>query len=377
MLILHVITGLQRGGAETVLFRLIAETSSTVNHVVVSLTEAGVYGARLASAGITVRELHMQRPLRSIGGLSELRRMIKRINPDVVQTWMYHSDLLGGIAAYATGSPVVWGIRNSNLDARGTKRLTHWVRRACAALSEHMPRRIVSCSLRAVQIHQDMGYVRERWTVIPNGYDLTEFSISRDRRENMRTSLGVGTSEVLLGCVARWDPQKDHANLFRALRILADRGLSVRCVLAGDGMTDGNGQLAALATSYGVSSLLLCLGAVDAINSVYSAVDFSVLASAYGEAFPNVLAESMACGTLCIATDVGDASEIVGDSGWIVPPRDSVALAEAIASAISLVGTADLSDISGRARARIANAFSMRVMADSYLAVWSEARRGL
>src|SRR5690606_12557663 len=111
--VVHVISGLGQGGAETVLYRLVTAPQTQTRHIVVSLGDMDVFGPRLQQAGIEVHALRMK-GLRFLSGLYALRRLLKRIRPDVVQTWMYHADLLGGVVARSVGlRTVVWGIRNS------------------------------------------------------------------------------------------------------------------------------------------------------------------------------------------------------------------------------------------------------------------------
>jgi len=373
--VLHVITNLDDGGAQTVLLRLVAADARDA-HAVVSLTDGGIFGARLAAAGVPVTTLGLPRGRVTAAGFARLVRAVRAARPDAVQTWMYHADLLGGLAARLAGvRAVVWGLRNTDLDPRRVSRQTRLTARACAAVSRIVPRRIVSCSQEAARVHAALGYPADRMAVVPNGYDLTAFAPDPAARARVRSELGIGEAQALLGMVARWDPHKDHANLVAALALLGNGGApDWRCALVGRGMDSGNPAVAALLGRHGMGGRVLALGARDDVPAIMNALDLHVLSSV-GEAFPNVVAEAMACGTPAVVTDSGDAALIVGETGWVVPPDDPRALAGAIRVALR-----ELADPGARAaraaacRGRIERNFSLERMVAGYREAWSAAQ---
>lgn len=372
MKVLHIITGLGDGGAEAVLHRLITHDPLDEHHVV-SLTGLGKYGPLLRERGAEVTALEMPRGRVTPAGLRGLWRAVRRSRPDVIQTWMYHADLLGGVVGRLAGVPVVWGIRNTTLEPGLSSRSTILVARLCARLSRWAPRRIVACAQAAVEAHAALGYDGGRMAVIPNGYDLGRFRPDAEARERLRREWDVPGDMPLLGMVARWDPQKDHANLIEALRQLQQRGATFRAVLVGSGVDESNAGLMSALCQAGLAERVRPLGPRPDIPAVMNALDVHVLSSAYGEAFPNVLAEAMACGTPCVTTDVGDAAHIVGSTGWVVPPKDSQALAQALHAALS-----ERSNLGAwlqrqsACRTRIAANFSIDAMVQHYRAVWQE-----
>lgn len=369
--ILHVITGLSDGGAEAVLFRLCA-TDSITHHHVVSLMDAGKYGPLLENVGVSVTCLNMPRGRATFTGLSKLWRLIRKERPDVVQTWMYHADLLGGVIARLAGSPNVnWGIHNTTLSPGESTTTTILVAKLCARLSRFVPRHIVCCAERARTVHVALGYNHDRMRVIPNGYDLAVFRPDEPAGDALRATLAIELDEPLLGFVARYDAQKDHANLLQSLALLKARGLQPKCLLVGTGMESDNQPLIAMVSELGLTGQIRLLGRRDDIPAVMNALDLHVMSSAFGEAFPNVLAEAMACGTPCISTDVGDAAAIVGETGWIVPPRDPEALAGAIAEALALRNAAGWAQRQLAARRHIVANYAIDKMVERFHAVWS------
>jgi glycosyltransferase involved in cell wall biosynthesis len=315
MRIAHVTTGLEDGGAEAVLSRLCLH-DETHSHIVISLTGVGKYGPILLRAGIPVYSLSMPPGRVSLNGLRSLWGLLKAEQPDVVQTWMYHADLVGGLAARFAGiRSISWGVRQTTLEPGKSKRATIWVAHACARLSRWVPQAIVCCAESAARVHAGIGYEESKLIVVPNGYDLYQFSHREELRAAFREEIGLSPAGRVIGMVARFDPQKDHENLLNALAALDLERRHAHCILVGKGMNEHNQTLMGWILAHGLANRVLLLGPRADIPAVMNALDVHVLSSSFGEGFPNALAEAMACGTPCVATDVGDASSIVGDTG--------------------------------------------------------------
>ena len=373
MRILHVITGLDLGGAEMMLYRVIrgSEGGDRSRQEVVSLTERGVIGRRIEQLGVKVHALNMSRlpnPLK----VMRLAELIRAARPDVVQTWMYHADLIGGVAARLAGrARVVWGIHNSTLDATTSHRTTRWTVAVCARLSRIVPDAIVSVSAAARDLHVELGYDPRKFVVIPNGFDVREYRSDPEQRRETRRQLGVEDETVLVGLVARVAPQKDHGNFVRAAGLLGRRRRDVRFVLCGgagvaggEGATPENRELVRLIEQQGLLDRFLLLGPRDDVPRIMNALDIGTLSSSYGEAFPLVIGEAMACGVPCVVSDVGDSRYLVGDTGRVVPPRDPEALAQAWQDLLEL-GSAGRRRLGQAARERVESQFSLsRIMAE-------------
>jgi glycosyltransferase involved in cell wall biosynthesis len=379
MKVLHVITGLGNGGAEGALFRLCqgAEREG-VEAEVVSLTGRDVYAERLEAIGIRVTHLGMKGAASLPGAILRLVRLIRSRRPDVVQTWMYHADLAGGLAARLAGvRAIAWSIRHSNLDAAHNQRMTLLVARICAALSRWIPRRIVSCSYKASEVHVAHGYDEAKFVFVPNGFDCGLLRRDDRLREDGRAAFAVTGDAPVLGMVARFDPQKDHRNLFRALGRLRDAGREFTFLLVGPGITAENAALVALIDAHGLGGVVRMLGPQANIPRLMNTLDVHILSS-LGEAFPNVVAEAMACGTPCVATDAGDARRIMDGHGWVAPIGDDVALAAAMAQAMD-ERSADAERWESRrvaARAHIVATYSLESMTRGFSDTWRQVLSG-
>ena len=370
MKILHVIAGLGPGGAETVLFRLLEATRGNARHEVISLADLGHYGPRLAQMGIPTCALRLNTPCGLALGFPRLLFRLRKSRPDVVQTWMYHADAIGGIGARLLGMRrIAWNIRHSNMD--GDKWTTKLISGICAKLSRSVPRRIVCNSNVAADVHALKGYCRDKMVVVPNGYDLARFRPDSEAGSRMRRLWGAKPDDILVGMVARWHPQKDHANFLQAIQLVRRRMDRVRCVLVGPGMGRGNSRLDRLLQQCDLHDSAIVGGCENDTPAVFNALDVHVLSSAYGEAFPNVVAESMACGTPCVATDVGDAARIVNHPNWMAPPKRADLLAAAILDAVGAVRNDGKDRVAAICRRHIENHFALDTMANAYLDLWA------
>lgn len=373
MRVIHIITGLNDGGAESALFRLCTHDSLD-EHLVVSLSDEGKYGPLLREKGILVYPLHMRPNRPSLRAFLRLLRLLWVRKPDVIQTWMYHADLFGGIAARIAGvRNIVWGIRTTTLERGKSKLLTIWIVKLLSSLSWWMPKSIVVCALRAMDSHEALGYDRMKMRFIPNGYDLTDFTPKPEEARALLASWGVEANIALIGAVGRYDPHKDYANFLQALALLRSRNIPLRCVLVGTNLDEDNVELVEQIHHLGLEETAILLGRRTDIPAVMSALDVHVLPS-NNEAFPNVVAEAMACETPCVVTDVGDAAYIVGDTGWVVPPSDAEALADAIETALIASQKADWHERCVLARKLIEKQFSIQRMVTTYSSFWREVK---
>lgn len=373
MKILHVITGLSTGGAEMMLFKLLSRlVRENVGNEVISLTGSGPVGERIAGLGVKVHALGMGRALPSPLKFFSLARMIRESQPDIVHAWMYHANLLAGVAAkFARSPPVIWGIRQSNLDPRLSKRSTILTASLGARLSTRLPARILCCSAVARDVHEALGYAPEKMAVIPNGFDLERFRPDGEARIAVRRELGIEPDAPLIGLVARFDPQKDHRSFITAAAGLVDSDQSAQFLLCGEGIDRDNRELGEWIMAAGIGANCHLLGLRDDMARINAALDIAVSSSAFGEGFSNAVAEAMACGVPCVVTDVGDSGLMVEDTGRVVAPKDSDALAGALAGLLE-IGAESRAKLGRAARRRIEENYSLPDIAARHLDFYRE-----
>jgi glycosyltransferase involved in cell wall biosynthesis len=370
-----VITGLEVGGAETFLGELLRYRPADVEVRVYSLISGGPVAERIEALGIRVTGLQMQVGRPSIRSLLSLTAYLREYRPAIVHTWLYHADLMGGIAAKMARVPhVIWHLHNSDLSPDRVRRMTRLVVKACALLSHWIPDVILSCSEAAVRAHRAQGYAADRFVVVPNGVDTERFVPSVEARAAIRAEFGFSDERCLIGLVARIDPQKNHRGFFEAARVFFERGGDADFLLVGRDVTPDHWQLPGWRDQTGHPERIVLAGRRTDVPRVMAALDVAT-SSSLGEAFPMVLIEAMACGVPLVATDVGDSALIIAGTGIVVPPDDAAALAEAWSRLLTMP-SADRAQLGKRARQRVLENYDIRTISGRVWALYRELAGG-
>ncbi len=302
-------------------------------------------------------------------GFFKLLRILKKLKPDIVQTWLYHADLLGGLAAKFAGvQKIVWNIRQSNLDAGLNKWHARLTARCCAILSYWLPNDIICNSQTAIQVHQKVGYKKSLFHLIGNGFDLEKFCIDSTAKQLAKQSLSkqlnISEKNKLIGLIARFDPQKDHRNFILAASQVLEKLPDTHFILVGSKIDDENKTLMKWIEQGCSKENFHLLGERDDIPRINAALDVACSAS-LGEGFPNTIGEAMACGVPCVVTDVGDSAYLLGGAGVVVTSANSQELAQAM---IELLAKSERHrhKLGKKARQRIEKYFSISTIVAEY-----------
>lgn len=364
----HIITSLDTGGAQTMLHKILSHIDrEAFRSLVVSLAPRGSMTRAFETVSDRVDSLDMNPRIRDVVKAARLRRLLREWRPDVVQTWMYHANLIGGLAArMSIGAPVIWNVRASGYDrSLQNVQVINPAVRLGALASRFVPERIVYCSERAVAFHRELGYAASHVEVIPNGFDLQAFHPDPEARRSVRQELRVPDETLLVGLVARLHPMKNHALFLTAARAIADAGSDTHFVLCGDGVTD----LRDLVDRHGLAGRCHLLGPRTDMPRITAALDVAC-SSSFGEGFPNTLGEAMASGVPCVATDVGDSAYLIGETGIVVPRDDAAAFAKAC---LQLLGDFELRARCGEAaRRRVEEHFEIAHITRRYERMYRE-----
>ena len=359
--ILHVITGMNVGGAEAMLMKLVTHPAlgaANQRHEIVSLMPAGVVGRKLTQLGLPPSTLGMRRRVPGARQVIRLREVMRQVQPAIVQGWMHHGNL-GAMVGRLLVSPqpaLMWNVRHSLEDIAREKPMTRQILRFEARRSS-VPSAIIYNSETAARQHAGIGFDNRRETIIPNGFDCSGFQPSADGKERLRRRFGIAGAATVVAMVARNHPMKAPEMLVEAVRRARDAGHDLHLLMAGEGM-DAPAPALQLAIDFLPPDRVTLAGHAGDLAEWLPGVDILALPSSWGEGFPNILGEAMACEVACVTTDVGDSARVVGETGLVVPPRDPVAMAKALGR-LDRLGADGRRSLGHRARARVLREYSL------------------
>lgn len=330
----HLIVGLGKGGAETMLYQVLKyRTDPEITHRVISLGASHYYEGPIRELGYEVFDVQLRRnPVRAFWNIC---RLVK--NTDTLCCWMYHANFLGYLAGRLMGlKRIVWCIRHSTLDPALNSALTLRINRICIPWSAKVSAVLYNGNL-AREVHEAVGYHASVGAVVDNGCDCREYAPNSGAAASLREDLGIPANRRILLSVTRNAAGKDLPTFFGALAELKQHHQDVAGVLCGNGIEASKENIADLCQQYGfiVDKDIYFLGIRHDVPRLLAACDLYVLHSC-AEAFPNALLQAMACGCLCVTTDAGDARRILNCDQWVVPPSEPQLLAEKLEEALAL-----------------------------------------
>ncbi len=319
-IILHIISGLDSGGAEKILLDLVTNDVSN-NHYIISFKDKGIYKREIIEKKINVKSLKINK-YNFLFKIIILGIHIFKLKPNIVLTWMYHADFLGGLIAKILLVPkVFWNIRNSTLD-KNAKLKTKMIIKLCSKFSYIIPNKIVSCSEQAINIHKKLNYKNDFY-LINNGVNINKFK---------RLELKKEQNILNLGFAGRWHSQKNYPFFFESLSNLKNHHKfeKFKVLMAGNKINKDNTVLVNLIREHKLLENIVLLNEIKDMPKFYNSIDVNVLTSSYGEAFPNVLIEAMSCEVPCLSTEIGDSRKIIGDTGWVIKQNDKEMFCDAV-----------------------------------------------
>lgn len=377
MRVVHCITGLSGDGAQRMLLRLAEclQARGVCNHVVsLSIREplADVFEAQ----GIPVYASEIRQSPNDLGALWRMRRFLNKVKPNILQGWMYHANTtLSMMRPFLEKSaPLVWNIRRGMDDYAERKLSTRAFIQANRWLSAY-PEKIIYCTHESRVQHEAFGFQGRPGVVVGNGFNTEIFVPSDDRRRMTRDRYGVSEDEILIGNVGRDDSAKGREFLFEAFSRLVEKVPAARLLLVGRGLNDANQELRRTLVARGIVARVLTVGEYSPLSDIYPAMDI-LCSSSVAEGFPNVIAEAMASGVACVATDTGNTRELLEGNGVVVPTRSAVQLADGLIQLCS--ESAEARKARGRrARDRIIARYSLASVADSYVSLYESLGSGV
>jgi glycosyltransferase involved in cell wall biosynthesis len=373
--IVHIIATLNVGGTEMMLYKLLPRMrKDRFENIVITLKEKGELSEGFESQNIRVYNVGGMGGILRILALIRSLKILRQINPDLIQGWLAHGNLITTLASaflpYRLST--LWNIRYTALPKDETKRSILFIIKLLSILS-FLPQKIVFNSKAGADDHCRMGYRRDKSCIIPNGFDTKLFSPSVKNRRSVRLELNIPEEAILIGLIGRFDPLKDYSCFLKAGAMLLSRKREIFFLLAGREVDWKNLRLKQLIEKLVLSEKVFLLGERRDVHRITAAFDIATCSS-LAEGFPNVIGEAMSCGIPCVVTDVGDSAWLVGDSGMVVPPRNHGALCEAWLKMIEM-GSEKRRALGEKARKRIEEYFSIQMIVKKYEQLYEEQIR--
>ena len=364
--VVHLITTLSQGGAERVLSRMVPRPHEdpAERHVVISLIPGGMFAEELRDADVELRDLGMRPGRDVLRGTFRLAGMLRELRPAVVISWLYHASLLDLLARPLSGrarrARMVWSLRGS-LQSMSLMRVhTRWTVRFLARRSAR-PEAIAINSTAGRQQHIDIGFRPNRWVHITNGCDTDRFSPDPSMRQQVRQQLGVADEALLVAFVGRDHPMKGLDLLLDALPHLSDAEHRLVVLLVGSGTQD------VVVTA--AQPRVIALGERTDVADLLRGADALVLPSR-SEGTPNAVIEAMASAIPCVVTAVGDAAEVVGETGIVVPGPTVEGLVAGLQQLLSMSGE-ERRRRGAAARERAVARFALDGARSQYRGLWA------
>ena len=367
MKIMHLISGLKSGGAESTLFKLVKNDINNI-HIVVSLTDGGSYKSKLEEESIEVHNLNFKFNLNLFYQFFKLILLIKKIKPNAIQSWMYYCNFITIFIKLFCNINIYWNIRASFYKQFYTP-FSKFIIYFSALASHIIPKKIVYCSYSSIRNHEKIFFSKKKSVFIANGFDVIE-------KKNFQKDIKIlnqyklNSKNIIFSMIARYDPHKDHIGLINKFINIIDKNNSVILILIGRNINNMNTNLNKIVKKNNLSQKIILLDHINDLEKMYSIIDFHILLS-FSESFPNVIAETMARGIPNISSDVGHASEIINQSGWIIKNKDEIQFKKAVNEAINLYSNKkELSKLKIKCLNSISHKFNIQSMIINYNELW-------
>jgi glycosyltransferase involved in cell wall biosynthesis len=370
MKILYIITNLSTGGAEIQLLSLIKELRNTNEILVISLISKGEVGFKIEELGIPLHVLG----LNNFTGLKKsvfvIKDILNNFKPDIIHTWMYHANLIGGFIPFLFGyKNIVWSIHHNSFSFKHNRIATVFLIRFSAILSYTIPRKIVCVSNDVIVNHRKIFYDSNKLCYIPNGIDTKLFCCRKEKKLHLSNLYNIKESTKLIGLISRFDPIKNHSIFLKSIKVLKNKGFEdFKIILCGKNIDYKNNELLNLISLNNLQDHIILLGLFEDMQLLYNSLDL-VVCTSFSESFSIVLAEAISCGTLCVSTILGDPENFLTSYQHIKNPYDEVEIANVI---LANLNVEDKTKITENLRLELIKKYSIDVISKKYFKLYQE-----
>ena len=379
MKVLHIINSLKKGGAEGNLHRLCKiqkkKYKNNIDITIITLIDKGHYENELKKKGIKVFSLNINKEnkiLYLIKKIAKLRKFIKKNNPDIIQSWMYHSNFLSIFIPKEFHNKIFWNIRHSELNFKISKKKTIFLSIICGLFSRFVPKKIIYCSEKSIKFHENRHfYSKYKTSIIDNGYSEKTYYASNNLRLNFRKKNKIKKTDIILGYAGRYAKQKNIESLLNAFSKIVKNYKNVYLYMVGKEINLQNKELINIMSGLNIKDKTVLINEQKNLLEFYNGIDLLVLTS-HSESFPNVIAEAMLCSTPVLASNAGCSKKIIDKYGFVLKKNDYLSITKGLKTSINILESKkrNWKFLKKNACSHIKNKFSIEKMANDYFKNW-------
>lgn len=313
--ILHIIPGLKIGGTEKSLLKFIINSNNQFNHIVFSLTTDGKMDEIFHHNNVKLVKFNLKNKF--IPEIINMKNEIKKVDPNIVYTWLYPANIIGGIVCKFLGyKKIVWGLRGTSIPQSYFSIQGFFVL-ISIFFSYFIPQKIICNALSVKNFHSSILFDKKKIEVIFNGFDKIKTNKISFEDKKILLNKQINKNTIIIGTIGRYDALKGYEMLISSISTLKKKYKHIKLVMVGRGLNYDNIKIYKLLMDLSLLDDVLLLGEQKNPNKFMEIFDIFCLSS-LKEGFPNVLCEAMIHGKLCVSTDVGDVSNILAETGIVV-----------------------------------------------------------
>ena len=379
MKIIHIINSLKKGGAEGNLYRLCKfhkqKYKKKIEIIIITLIDNGYYEEELKKKGIKIYSLNLSQKIHFFEILKKkikLRNLVKKESPDIIQSWMYHSNFISVFLPKKFYEKLFWNIRHAELNTQISKKITIFLSIICGLISKIVPKKIIYCSEKSINFHEKFHfYSKNKTKLIYNGYNDKAFSPATHLRSNFRKRNKINKSDVIIGYAGRYARQKNIYSMLIAFSKISKINNKVYLYMVGRDINFENKELSNYINNLKINKKIFILKEQKSLKEFYNGIDFLILAS-HSESFPNVIAESMLCSTPVLSSDAGCSKKIINNFGFVMKNNDYQSIFKNLRKTIFFLRykKKKWKFFKKNSRLQIKKNFSIPSMANAYLKHW-------
>ena len=379
MKILHIINSLKKGGAEGNLYRLCKlnkeKYKNKIDISIVTLINDGYYEIELKKIGIKIISLDLNKKNKFFvffKKILKLRKFVKKYNPNIIQSWMYHSNFVTLFLPRLFYDKIFWNIRHSELNSKISKKTTIFVSIIWGLFSKIVPKKVIYCSEKSINFHHNKHfYLKNKTKLIYNGYNDKIYYPSKYLKADFRKKHGINKSDFILGFAGRYAKQKNIPSMLLAFSKFIKKHNNIYLYMVGKDISPFNKELTTFISNLKIQNKVVFLNEQKNLLEFYNGIDLLLLTS-HSESFPNVVAEAMLCSTLVLASDAGCSKKIISNFGFVIKKNDYISIINGLNKSINIFKNKNKKwkFLERNSRIQIKNNFSIKKMADTYLKNW-------